>query len=435
MRRFRIATTLLLAVAALALLSCGKTEPGEQPRTTRITLWHIQTGANPGAVISDAVGRFEEEHPDVAVNNVPTRNDAYKDKLDRAMATGLLPDVFHTWGGGVLAEYVKYGRVHDLTEAIEAAELTKRVHPTALKFTTFHGKTYAVPMDVSVVVMWYNREIFRKHGVAVPKTFDDLKGACRKLRAAGVTPIALGNRDKWPGAFYYIYLAVRAGGKKPFDDAAARAPGATFEHPSFVKAGKRLRELIDLPAFNDGIHAAPYDNARALFVKEEAAMILMGTWLVGNVRSDLGDAADAFLKKIDFFEFPALDEGTAVDARIVVAGVNSAFAVSSTSRRTQTAFNLIEEFVSDLSAQAWAEKTGRIPALREQLVSHLLDRKTMRAARTLYDAPDVQHYYDQYLPRALGEAVNDIITDIFTGTLTPEQAAARMQQASVNRDK
>jgi len=147
-------------------------------------------------------------------------------------------------GGGVLREYVDRERVADLTSFIRADNLAARLNPAALKFATFDGKTYAVPMDVSVVLMWYNRDLFAEHGVDVPKTFEDLKSVCVKLRTAGVTPIALGNQGKWPGAFYFVYLSARIGGTAPFVDAAARQRGGTFEHPSFIQAGHRLQELV-----------------------------------------------------------------------------------------------------------------------------------------------------------------------------------------------
>ena len=423
----RLCLVLALAAAASALAGC---DDGKGARTTpalkHITLWHIQTPASvTNKVIEDAIGRFEDAHEGLAVMPSPCKNDVYKEKLSRAMAAGSMPDVFHTWGGGVLKSFVLQKQVADLTAMAEADNLTKRVLPAALKFGTIDGKIYAVPMDVSAVVMWYNRAIFEKNGVEPPTTFEELKAACAKLRAAGVIPIALGNKDKWPGSHYFIYLATRIGGTKPFADAEGRAPGGTFEAPAFLEAGRRMQELVKAGAFNAGIDALDYDGARGLFVREQAAMILMGTWFLADLKSDLKDGPQALLDKVDCFAFPSVEGGRG-DPKIIVGGINSAYAVSAKCAYPREAFQLIKEFTSDATAMKWAE-TGRIPALKPELLLGLLDKNTEKAASLLFDAPEIQLYYDQALRPDLGELFKSTTQSLIAGTITPEEAARRME--------
>jgi raffinose/stachyose/melibiose transport system substrate-binding protein len=345
------------------------------------------------------------------------------------MASGSVPDIFFTWGGGVLKSFVDEHQVAELTGAIESDNVTKRILPAALTFGTVQGKIYAVPMDIAVVAMWYNREMFEKHHLRVPETFEELKSACRDLRKAGVTPIALGNKDKWPGAFYFIYLATRIGGTKPFADAANRAPDGTFEDPCFIEAGRLLGELVKLKAFNEAANTLTYDDARKLFVNEKAAMTLMGTWVLSDIRSDLQDArgeAGRFLDKVDCFAFPAVTGGHG-EQGIILGGINAAYAVSSRCRYPKEAFELLKELVSDTTAMKWAE-TGRIPALKQEAITGLLDPHTLRAARLLFDAPEIQLYYDQYLSPELGEMHKSTTQSLIAGTQTAEEAARTMEK-------
>ena len=76
------------------------------------------------------------------------------------------------------------------------------MNPAALEFCRSAAKLWALPADVAAVVLWYNREIFAEHGVGPPATYAEFVATCEKLKAAGVTPLALGNSDCWPGAFY-----------------------------------------------------------------------------------------------------------------------------------------------------------------------------------------------------------------------------------------
>jgi len=416
------AATILLTAALILPAGCPRKRlpPGPAP-AKRITFWHIQTSSVTRKVTEDAVGRYEGNHEDVAVRTTACKNDLYKQKLSQAMASANVPDVFHTWGGGMLASFVDDRQVTDLTSAVEAAGLTKRILPAALEFGKVRGKIYAVPMDVSVVVMWYNRKLFEKHHVTVPTTFEELKSACEKLRNAGITPIALGNKDKWPGAFYFIYLATRLGGTQPFKDAAGRAPGGTFEHPSFIEAGRKLQELTRAEVFNKGASVLTYDDARGLFINEKAAMMLMGTWFLADLRSD----APELLDKVDCFAFPVVRGGTG-KPNVIVGGINAAYAISSRCLNKEEAFGLLEELVSDTTAKQWGE-TGRIPALNATVISPLLEKHTLKAALLLFGAPEIQLYYDQYLPPALAELHKTTTQSLIAGTTTPTAAARDME--------
>src|SRR5262249_59821801 len=102
------------------------------------------------------------------------------------------------------------------------------------------------PMVLSQVGFFYNRELMAKAGVDATKiaTWDDLLAAVKALKAAGVTPIAVGGADKWPLHFYWTYLAMRSGGKPAFD-AALRGENGGVGAGGFVKAGGPVKQLVD----------------------------------------------------------------------------------------------------------------------------------------------------------------------------------------------
>ncbi len=64
--------------------------------------------------------------------------------------------------------------------------------------------------------MIYNKEIFAKYGIEVPKTWDELIAACDKLKAAGVAPFYATLKDNWTiGQGWYDYAV---GGEVPVVD-------------------------------------------------------------------------------------------------------------------------------------------------------------------------------------------------------------------------
>ena len=412
-----IATAIVIAAAVLA--GCGDQEEAK----TTLTFWHIMNYEGPREVIEAAVKRFEAANPNVKVNIETFANDPYKDKLNIELASGTPPDVFHTWGGGGLRTLVDAGRVLDLTEAIERDGWRERFLPASLSFCKCGDKTYAVPLDLSCVPVWYNADIFAEHQLTPPRTFPELLDICKKLRAKGVTPMALGNMKQWPGAFYFIYLATRSGGSQLFADAAARRPGKAFNDPAFVRAGELLQRLVEHNAFPTGFNGIEHGHARKKFITGQAAMYVMGTWLVARVK----DERTEFLSKMKCFAFPSVASGKG-DPTTIVGGVNCAFAVSAECKHPKEAVELLRFLTAEQVGSDWS-KTGRIPALRvsdETLVN--LARPTRAALNLLKSAKAIQQYYDQYLGPRLAEEHKKTTRGLFAGTLTPAQAAGRMEK-------
>ena len=124
----------------------------------------------------------------------------------------------------------------------------------------------------------------------------------KKLKAANITPIALGEKDKWPGHFYWVYMVTRIGGKEAFEKAYARQ--GSFADPAFVEAGTKLKELVDLQPFQTGFLGASYGDHQVVMANGQAAMELMGQWAPGANRSVAQDAK-AYDANLGWFPFPS----------------------------------------------------------------------------------------------------------------------------------
>ena len=105
------------------------------------------------------------------------------------------------------------------------------------------------------------------------QTWDDLLDGVKKLKAAGITPIAVGGADKWPLHFYWTHLAVRIGGKPAFE-AALKGENGGFEGEVFQKSGELFKQLVDLQPFQNGFLGFKNPQAVGFFGDGKAAMML-----------------------------------------------------------------------------------------------------------------------------------------------------------------
>ncbi|WP_240415259.1 extracellular solute-binding protein [Paenibacillus periandrae] len=381
----------------------------------KLSFWYIDTGKRK-ELIEAAVQKFMKDHPDVDVEAVQIPNDPYKTKLSVAMGGGNPPDVFHSWGGGWLKQFVSANQVLDLTGKISSdAFLT-----AGLDVATFDKKVYGAPLAMSVVPFYYNKEIFAKYNIQPPQTYDELLTIIDKLKKENIIPIALANQTKWPAAFYLMYFANRLGGSEIFNEAFERK-GRTFDDETYVKAGEMIQDLVKRGAFNPGFNGIQYDtgNSRQLMYTGKAAMEMQTSSYINNIRAESPD----FEKKVGMFPFPAIPGGKG-KVTDLVGGVSPVFSIAAKTKYPAEAVELVKALTSKELAQQMADQASTISAVKGVTYS---DPFAKELNDMLGKATSMQTFYDQTLPAELAELHKDTTQNLFGNSMTPAAAAKEME--------
>jgi len=411
---------LTLLTAALVAASFTYAAAAQEPKV--ITEWDIQTQPAGSKILQEALERFEKANPGYKAQRSQIPNDAYKTKIKIAFGANEPPCVFTNWGGGTLREFVKAGQVVDLTPYLaKDAAFKDRFLATAFDVTTIQGKVYGLPGEnTAATVIYYNSELFAKHGLTPPKTWPELLKVVETLKAQGIAPFALANKAKWPGSMYFMYLVDRIGGPDAFRKAALRSPGGSFADPAFVEAGRKLQELVKAGAFAQGFNGLDYDvgASRRLLYSGKAAMTLMGTWESSSIKNENPE----FVKKLDFFAFPTIPGGKGQAGNIVGSVGNNFYSVSSACKSPDAAYQMIKSMVDEPSVQARLQDNRLVPVKGLQIS----DPTMQRVMKLVADAPFVQYWYDQELPPQLAELHKDTVQALFGLSMTPEEAAQKM---------
>jgi raffinose/stachyose/melibiose transport system substrate-binding protein len=399
--------------------------PTEAPPAEKVTLtwWHIQVADDQKALWQQMADDYMAAHPNVTIEITVLENEAFKTKLTTVMQSGEPPDIFQSWGGGTMNEYANAGLLKDITADLDKDGWRDTFSPGALGVYSYQGKNYGVPRDMGAVGFWYNKDLFAQAGIdAPPTTWTELLADVKKLKAAGITPIALGEGDKWPGAFWWEYLAVRIGGKPAFD--AAYSHQGSFTDAPFIQAGEKLQELTALEPFQDGFLASSWPDEQVVMATSKGAMDLMGQWAPGAFK-DASVDKQGLGDKLGWFPFPAV-EGGAGDAADALGGGNG-FVIGKDAPPEATDFL---RYLSSVDSQiAQAEIGLSLPVVtgaEKGVTDPMLQLVQKGAAAAKY----FQLYYDQAMPPAVGSVVNDSVQGIFAGTLTPEQAAQAIEDSA-----
>jgi raffinose/stachyose/melibiose transport system substrate-binding protein len=413
------------AAAGAAFLPACRKKDGAASGSGTINWWHIQNTEPMLSVWAGLARDFEAAHAAVKVNITPLENEAFKAKLTTVTQAGNPPDIFHSWGGGVLEQQVQAGLVKEFSG--EALAFLGNVSPSGVKLYQIGGKQCGTPYELGMVGFWYNKELFAKAGVAgTPKTWAELLGVVRQLKAANVVPIALAGGDKWPAHFYWSYLALRLGGVAGMAEAAKTG---AFDAPDFVTAGAKFAELVELEPFQPGFLGAKYmanDGQSALMGNGQTAMELMGQW-APTIEAAFSTDKKGIGDKLGFFPFPALEGGKG-SPNEVLGGANG-FALGKNA--PPEAFEFVK-FLLSPESQRKAARGGVLP-VTVGAEDALEDPNLKLVHDALKNATGFQLYLDQAYPPAIGQQVNDSVAELVAKSASPQAVAQAIAKTAKNQ--
>jgi len=427
----------LTMVLGLALTGCSSSSSGDSSEGSsggdKVTvklmhLWPSGSSKQHNMIVNEIAAEYEEANPGVKIEQEILSNEQYKEKLKVLSASNELPDVGMTWAAGFLDPYVKGNKFAPLDDILEGGLKDSFIAGTTEAYAV-DGKTYGLPLELNIAPVYYNKKIFEKYNLEVPETYEDFKNVVKTLADNGVTPITLGNKDRWTGSLWYMYLADRLGGPETLTNAINRS--GTFEDPALVKAAEEIQNLVGMDAFVKGFNGLSNDEAKGPFMNEQAAMYLMGSWELPNYTTN-EDVPQEFRDSIGFFKFPTVEGGKG-DINSFVGGPGVGLFVSENSEVKEEAKKFVEFFV-----QKWGERSvtdaGVIPATKVDTASVDLPQMYIDVLDELSNASNITLYADVQMSASVAEEHLNMIQALFGGEVTPEEFAKKHEEALASEE-
>jgi raffinose/stachyose/melibiose transport system substrate-binding protein len=411
----------MIGVMSLAALVAAA--PMAARANTVIKIVHVETNPKEIALWNRIAADYEKLHPDVTVQFQYLENEAYKAKLPTMLQSSDRPAVIYSWGGGVMRAQIDAGYIRPLGPTGQT--VMAQMIPADAHAYEVNGKEYGLPFLTSEVAFFYNKQLFAKAGVdaASIKTWAEFLAACKKIKAAGITPITVGAGEKWPMHFYWAYLAMREGGADVVQQAEAGKNGG-FAGPPFVEAGQRLQELAALHPFQDGYVGTLALQAAGMFGDGKSAMQLMGNWLLSTQATSATNGKGLPDSDIGIFGFPTI-AGTPGKETDQLGGVNGWLITKSAPPQTE---DFLAFFFQPKYQQQAAAEGDYIPALRG-MTGYIKDPVVRQIAVSLENATALQIFFDQDLGPSVGRVVNDVSVAVAAGQMTPKAAASQVDNA------
>ncbi len=410
----------LLLTAAAFIFAGGSKESSDSDSKDPITLtlWDIMVNAEEERAIKPAIEQWNAENPDVQIVRDSLDDESYKIKLKTAIAANEAPDLFFTWGAGFSQPFVDAGKILRL-DGVVSQDLVDRAIEGTLGYVTYDDKLYGLPYSQWVGVLYCNQEMFDKYSVKIPETFNELKKAVEIFKKNGIDAIAVGASERWTAMFYHNVLALRTAGAELCNDAlAGKAP---YDGPEFLKAADKLKELVDLDAFNNGYMGMNYDEILALFTNGQIPMLFQGDWVAGDC--ELEDSA--VKGKIIATHFPYI-EGSTASPRDFLGGALDSFMISANTKHKKEAVRALEFLCETQSRLVFKEGMG-LPVYKGDLDLSGTNRLTRQIVELSNEATGFTLAWDTFLVGEDTELHLDLVQELFAGVKTPAEFSAEMQ--------
>jgi len=268
---FLLLIILLGALGFGAFKLSGKFLTKNQPVT--LTYWGLWENED---VLKPAIDAYKKQHPNVEIVYSRQSHKQYRERLQAAIERGEGPDIFrfhNTWIPMLAKDLSPAG-----STGYQLQEFQQTFYPVASTDLIVNNKIYGAPLMFDGLALFYNEDLFKAAGVAVPTTWEEFRKTAQTLTVKNKTGqiitagAALGTTNNVEHFSDILAVMMLQNGADLKNPASREAQDAiTFYHL-----------FVEQP---DYTWDETQDNSVIAFANGKVAMIFAPSWQVFAIRS------------------------------------------------------------------------------------------------------------------------------------------------------
>lgn len=383
---------IVLILICTSFIFNGFSSKKEEP--LKFASWGSQ---NEVEIINKLIKNYEKENnTKVEFLHIPQN---YFQKIHLLFASNLAPDVIFLNNQNAKL-YIEADLLEDLTPFFK--EEQKEYYPQAIECFKHKNKLYAIPRDISNLVLYVNKDILKKQKVEYKRkinSLDELLEISTKL----TTNEHFGINYETNPLFWSYYLCANGGGIISDD-----------EKEISINKKESLEAIKFYTNLAHKHHVAPTKaeigslTTAQMFINGKLAMLLSGRWLVPKFKETLDF-------DWDIIEFPSSEEHKVyIDS--------SAWAISKNSKKKDEAIKFIK-YISASSATEEFTKSGLIIPARKEIAEKYLKHSKLEKPNNEDLFIEMLQYTKPTPINKNHNKINDIIIEKMEAVLNAEKDA------------
>jgi raffinose/stachyose/melibiose transport system substrate-binding protein len=306
--------------------------------------------------------KFQAQYPDISVNTSVVKADELATSTQTRLTANDV-DVIDMFGFAQgIQPFMKNADKPNWQTLIEAGMLMDLTGQPFLKYYdasavkdagSFNGRVYEVNTGrYAFTGVFYNKDLFAKYGVKVPKTWNELVAACNTFKKNGVSAMTAGGKDGWPVlvAGYGILVAQ-------YPDQAALVKGlwtgtAKWNDAKSLDMWKKM-QVMARDMIEQGASGISFDGAPGRFASGAAAMLPAGSWDA--------PAIESANPKLNYGYFPMPGSDNPNDNKYLAGKYDVGWVVAAKTANKDAALKWLAFFSQPENYQAYVNATGIMP--------------------------------------------------------------------------
>lgn len=426
-----VSAGLVVAMAGGVLAGCGGSGSGEASKTengeTIIKFGiHVANPEKQEPVTNSIVEAFNKKYEgqyEVQFEAADTESHSKNMKLEAS--DGTLPEIF--WLNSAEApEYADAGTLMDLSDYLNSNQDIKNALGGMEAAFNNGDIQYGLPYQCNVQGFFYNKDLFDAAGVSYPTnqtTYEEFVEMIKKLKASGVTPIAIGSKNSGYTMWAFNEFLERYGWSQNID--AIEKGEKKFNNADMLACFDKMKGLKDAQAFPENMATIEYFDAKQQFDDGKAAIFGTGQWDCAEFDENLKD-------KVGFWWGPVFKDSS-YEQNVAMKVPSAPIVVKADVAENDTMKEAVYTFLNFYYSQEAAEisyKGSIFPATSYSDVKAEDTQYAMNAMLTAladgWKSPKAAP--DQTLSSAVQTELYNGIFGVLQGTYTPEEALNKMDE-------
>lgn len=288
-----LSVIIIMVLTASCLVACGpkNKKVGNSTTDVEIKVWNSGLGTD---WLDAVIEGFEAKYPEYNVTYSSTAsNNAVMAAFDNEEV-----DTIDLYMSQVQYDATSLEPLDDVLDSIadgDTKTIREKLNPSYAELEIYpDGKTYSLTWGGGSLGLVYNKNLFEKAGVRnIPRTTDELASACDTLAGADIIPTV-----HYKGAQYWDYMQdawfVQYDGADYVKNNFYGCTDLNGNSPSkevFVaedgryESLKAFEKIITYDYVLAGSNSQSHIVSQTMFLQEEAAMMVNGSWLTNEMES------------------------------------------------------------------------------------------------------------------------------------------------------
>ena len=302
-RSWKLAGVPVALAVAFGVAACGGGDDGAGAEGgENVELSFLVANSEQAVKPAEAlVAAFEKKNPNINIDLETGPQGSELDNLVKTrLATGEMNDVFVYLAGSLFQALKPESQLHPVSDEPWLGDLDETFAKTVSVNDQLYGAPFGSAFGGGIL---YNKKVYEKLGLEIPKTWDEFMANNAKIKEAGIDPVIQSYGETWTSQLFVLADYHNVADAAPGWDQKYTANQVKYAQEPAIEGFRHLEEVHKAGYLNKNFASVKFPPALSMLAQGKGAHYPALTIIVPNLETSDPDKID----DVGFFAQPAKD--------------------------------------------------------------------------------------------------------------------------------